>query len=84
MWMGMVSELHPDVRGVWKNCQMTNCVMPNNISSMKCAQKTVPCLADDGVPHGVGDGSVTLAPGSGSKKWAYHVDQQEKMKGFGG
>ena len=35
---------------------MTNLTMPNNISSMKCALKSVPGLADVGVPHGVGDG----------------------------
>ena len=30
--------------------------MKNNISSMKCALKTVPGLADVGVPQGNGDG----------------------------
>ena len=30
--------------------------MTNNISSMKCALKSVPGLADVGVPHGNGDG----------------------------
>ena len=49
MGMGMVPELHPDVRGVWKKCQMTNCTMPNNLSSMKYALKSVPGLADVGV-----------------------------------
>ena len=84
MGMGMVPELHPDVREVQKKFQMTNFTMPNNICSMKYALKSFPGIADVGVLHGVGDGPVTLAPGSGSKKWAYHVDQQEKLKGFGG
>ena len=34
---------------------MTNLTMPNNISSMKYALKSVPGLADVGVPHGDGD-----------------------------
>ena len=34
-------------------------------------------------PHGVEDGPRTLAPGSGSKIYAYHVDQHEKLKGLG-
>ena len=46
------------------------------------APKSVPGLADVGVPHGVEDGPRTLAPGSGSKMYAYHVDQHEKLKGF--
>ena len=46
---------------------MTNFTMPNIISSMKNALKSVPGLADAGVPHGDEDGPVTLAPGSGSK-----------------
>ena len=66
--------------GVWKNFQITNFTMPNIISSMKYALKSVPVLADVGVPHGDGDGPRTLAPGSGSKIRAYHVDQCEKLK----
>ena len=82
MGLEMVPELHPDVREVRKKFQMTNFTMPNNISSMKYALKSVPGLADVGVPHGDEDGSVTPAPGCGSKKQAYHVDQQEKLKGL--
>ena len=59
---------------------MTNFTIPNNSCSMKYALKLVPGLADVGVPHGVEDGSRTLAPGSGSKMYAYHVDQHEKLK----
>ena len=56
--MGMDPELHPDVwrGGVWKKFQMTNFVMPNNVSFMKYALKSVLGLADVGVPHGNGDG----------------------------
>ena len=79
MRMGMGPELHPDVQGVRKKFQMNNFTMPNNISSMKYALKSVPGLADVGVPHGDEDGLGTLAPGSGSKKCAYHVDQHEKL-----
>ena len=57
--MGMVPELHPDVHGVQKKIQMTNFTMTNNMSSMKYALKTVPGLADVGVPHGGGDDSRT-------------------------
>ena len=60
---------------------MTNLTMPNNLSFMKYPLKSVPDLADVGVPHGDGDGPVTLARRSGSKKDAYHVDQCEKLKG---
>ena len=63
---------------------MTHFNMPNNVSSMIYALKSVPSLADAGVPHGDEDGPVTLAPGSGSKKYAYHVDQREKLKGLSG
>ena len=56
MGMGMVPELNPDVRGVRKISKMTNFTISNNTSSMKCALKSVPGLADVGVPHGVGDG----------------------------
>ena len=55
----MVPELHPDVREVRKKFQMTNFTMPNNISSMKYAQKSVPGLADVGVLHGAGNGPRT-------------------------
>ena len=53
--------------GVRKNVQMTTFTMPNNVSSMNYALKSVPGLADVGVPHGDEDGPITLAPGSGSK-----------------
>ena len=53
------------LEGVWKKFQMTNLTMPNNISSVKYALKSVPGFADVGVPHGDGDGPRTLAPGSG-------------------
>ena len=56
MGMGMVPELQPDVRGVGKKFQMTNFTMPNIISSMEYALKSVPGLADARVPHGDGDG----------------------------
>ena len=56
MGMGMVPENHPDAQGVRKEFQMTNFTMPNNISSMKYALKSVPGLADVGVPHGDEDG----------------------------
>ena len=55
----MVPELHPDVQGVRKKIQMTNLTMPNNFSLMKYAEKSVPGLADVGVPHGDGDGPRT-------------------------
>ena len=69
---------------VRKKFQMTNFTMPNNICSMKYALKSVPGLADVGVPHGDGDGTRTLAPGSRSKNCAYHVDQHEKLMGWDG
>ena len=84
MGMGMVPELHPDVQGVRKKFQMTNFTMPNNISSMKYVPKSVPGVAGVGVPHGDGDGLVTLAPGSRSKKHTHHGDQHEKLKGWDG
>ena len=34
---------------------MTNFDIPNNVSSMKFALKSVPGFADVGVPHGYGD-----------------------------
>ena len=58
---------------------MTNFDIPNNVSSMKYAPKSVPGLADVWVPHGVEDGPITLAPGSGFKKCAYHVSWHEKL-----
>ena len=75
----MVPELHPDVRGVLKQFQITNFTILNNISSMKNALKAVPDLADVGVPHGGEDGPRTLASGAGSK---IYVDQHEKLKGL--
>ena len=41
--------------GVNKNVSMTNLTMPNNILTMKFPLKSIPGLADVGVPHGVGD-----------------------------
>ena len=38
---------------------MTNFIMPNNVSSMKYALKSVPGLADVGVTQGFGDGPRT-------------------------
>ena len=61
---------------------MTNFTVPNKVSSMKYAVKSVPGLADVGVPHGDGDGPVTMAPGPGSKIRPHHVDQHEKLKGL--
>ena len=81
MGLGMVPELHPDVRGGLEKFQMTNFTMPTNSSFMKYALKSFPGLADVGVPHGGGDGPVTPAPGSGVKMCAYHVVQHEKLKG---
>ena len=37
---------------VMKKFQMTHFDMPNNVSSMKYALKSIPGLADVGVPHG--------------------------------
>ena len=42
-----------------KKFQMTNFDMPNNISYLKHALKSVTGLADVGVPHGDGDGPRT-------------------------
>ena len=47
-------ELPPDVHGVWKKFQMTSFTMPNNMSLMKSALKSVPGLADIGVPMEMG------------------------------
>ena len=49
---------------------------------MKHALKSVPGLADVGVPHGGEDGPRTQARGSGSKMSTYYVDQYEKLKGL--
>ena len=68
--------------GVRKKFQSTNLSMPNNLYYVMHALKSVPGLADVGVSHGVGDGPRTQAPGSGSKIYAYHVDQHEKLKGL--
>ena len=38
---------------------MTNLTMPNNVSSTKCALKSLPRLPDVGVPHGNEDGPTT-------------------------
>ena len=83
MGMGMVPELQPDVHRVRKKFQMTNLTMPNNISSLEYALKSVPGLADVGVPHGDKDCSRTLARGSRSKKYTPHADMHEKLKGLG-
>ena len=61
---------------------MTIFTMPNNSCSMKYALEAVPGLTDVGVSHGNEDGPGALAPGSGSKIPAHHVDQHEKLKGF--
>ena len=48
---------------------MTNYDMPNNVSSMKYALKSVPGLADVGVPHGNGvPQNSTLMYGGGLEK----------------
>ena len=44
---------------VRKQFQMNNFTVPNNISSMKYALKSIPGIADVGVPHGDGDGPIT-------------------------
>ena len=41
---------------VWIKFQITNFTMPNNVSSIRYALKSVPGLADVEVPHGDGDG----------------------------
>ena len=46
---------------VRKKFQMANLTMPNNSCSLKYALKSVPVLADVGVPHGDGDGPKTTA-----------------------
>ena len=61
---------------------MTDLTMLNNLSFVKYPLKSVPGLADVGVLHGDEVGPRALAPGSGSKIYAYHVDQGEKLKGL--
>ena len=61
MGMGMAPELHPEGWGGQENFHMTNITMPNNISSMKDALKSIPGLADVGVPQGDGDGALAQA-----------------------
>ena len=59
---------------------MTNLTMPNKISFMKYAPKTVPGVADVGVPHGGKDGLPELRlEGPDQKFYAY---QREKLKGL--
>ena len=50
---------------VRKKFQITDFTMPNNSCSMKYAPKSVPGLADVGVPHGDGDGPQTYTQMSG-------------------
>ena len=54
----MFPELHPDVWGVRKKFHMTNFTIPNNISTMKYALKSVPGIADAGVLQGDGDDPI--------------------------
>ena len=70
------------VGGTKKKFKITNLNMPNNISFMKYALKSVPGLADVGVRHGDEDGPGTPAPGSESKITAYYVDQHKNLKGW--
>ena len=51
---GDASEHYPDVRMGQEKIQMTHFAMPNNFSSLECALKTVPGLADVGVSMGMG------------------------------
>ena len=67
---------------VWKKFSITCITMPNNIYFIEYAFKPVPVVADVGVPNGVGNGPVSPAPGSRSKKYVYHVDQHEKLNEF--
>ena len=80
IWIRMAPELNQDVWRGQKKFQMTSFTKPNNISSMKCALKSVPGLTDVGVPQGDGDGPRALAPRSGSKKHMHHVHQHEKLE----
>ena len=74
MGMGWPQDPTQMSEEVMKKFQMTNFTMLNNISSMKYSLKSVPGLADVGVLHGDGDGPVTPALGSGSKKHTHHAD----------
>ena len=65
MGMGTAPELHPDVWMDQKKFQMTNLTMPNNFCIMKYTLKSVPGLADVGVPHGDGDGPQSSTQMSG-------------------
>ena len=56
IWFRMATKLNQDVWRGQISFQTTSFTMTNNISSMKCALKLVPGLADVGVPHGDGDG----------------------------
>ena len=47
------------LEGARKKFQMTNLNMPNDFSYTKYAKKSVPGLADVGVPHGDEDGPRT-------------------------
>ena len=47
------------LEAVREKFQLTNLIMPNNFFYMNCALKSVPGLADVGVPHGDGDGPRT-------------------------
>ena len=50
---------------------MTYLTKPNNFCFMKYALKSVPGLADVGVPHGDGDCPRAQASGSGKKIHTY-------------
>ena len=65
---------------IWKKFQITNLTTPNNSCSLKFALKSVPGLADVGVPQGDGDGPTAQAPGSRSKNYLHHVDQHKKLE----
>ena len=70
--------------GARKKFQITNFTMPNNFSSMEYSLKSIPGLADIGVPHGDGDGPIDLALRPESKIDLHHADQCEKLKGLHG
>ena len=59
MEMGMPQNFTQISWGVRKKFQITNLAMPNNMSSMKKALKSVPGQADVEVPNGDGDGART-------------------------
>ena len=58
----MAPELHPDVWSGQEKFQMTNFTLPNNISFMKCAPKSVPGLVLVGAPPGDRVGWAGLHP----------------------